>query len=222
MFVPCQRVKGHDMLCPMARRTAIRAVLATAILAASAACSPNSADRDSAGATATVATEPPQTTTTNPYAVPAVIDVAYVNRMLAGLDAVMGDAVRLVVRTRTIPREVYDRLRSIYGSDDGLQLAIDTFQGDMKRNFSGYNLDPGNKLTSVTQLLTARTSCIFARVTRDYSAVGTNPRTADMQWIAIKPLDVIRDPNRYNITSWAYIYEGYPPDRTQPPDPCAA
>ena len=56
------------------------------------------ADKGSAGANPTLATDPPRTnptlatvpaptTTTNPYAVPAVIDAAYVNRVLAGLDA---------------------------------------------------------------------------------------------------------------------------------------
>ena len=45
------------------------------------------------GPTATV---PQGTTTTNPYAVPPVIDEPYVNRVLAGLDQGVGDIVRLV------------------------------------------------------------------------------------------------------------------------------
>jgi hypothetical protein len=220
MFAPCQRVKVADMHCSVARRAAFRAVLAVALLTALPACKQSSADRSTAGATGTVATEPAPTTTTNPYAVPAVIDVAYVNRVLAGLDAVMGDTVRLVVRTRTIPREAYDRLRAIYGNDDALQLAIDLFQDDMRRNFAGYKSEPGNKVSTVAQLISARANCVFARVTRDYSAVGTNPRTADVQWVAIRPLDAQRDPDNYNQTSWALTYDGFPPDRTQPKDPC--
>jgi hypothetical protein len=202
---------------------ALPAVLAALALTASAACSSGGGSKGSAGAgaTVTVATEVPRTTTTNPYAVPAVIDVAYVNRVLAGLDAAVGDVVRIVVRTHTIPREAYDRLRSLYGTDDDLQLTIDSFQDDMRRNFSGYRLDPGNKVTTVVQLISIRTTCVFARVTRDYSAVGTNPKTADIQWVALKPLDKLRDPNNYNSTLWAYIYEGFPPDHRQPPDPCS-
>ncbi len=94
----------------VARRTAIPAALAALALLASAACSGGGADKGSAGANPTLATDPPRTnptlatvppatTTTNPYAVPAVIDVAYVNRVLAGLDAVMGDAGRSLVRS---------------------------------------------------------------------------------------------------------------------------
>lgn len=197
-------------------------LVAGLLLAASAAACDSSSGADRGAAGNTVATEPAPTTTTSPYAPPAVIDAPYVNRVLAGLDAAMGEVTRLVLRTRTIPPEAYDRLRSIYGDDRGLQLAIDTFQSDIRRNFAGYQPSPSAKITTVTQLLSARPTCVFARVSRDYSPVGTNALTADTQWIAIKPLDPVRDPKRFNTTSWAFAYEGYPADRTQPPDPCAA
>jgi len=208
----------------VARRTAIAAVAVALALVASTACSKGGADRGSAGAgpTNTVATEPPQTTTTNPYAVPAVIDAAYVNRVLAALDATVGDVTRLVMQTKTIPREAYDRLRAFYGTDSELQGAIDNIQGAMLRNFSGYKPQPGNKLTTVTQLVTATNKCVFVRVSRDYSAVGVNALTADTQWIGMRPLDIARDPNRYNPTMWAVVYEGFPPDHTQPANPCAS
>lgn len=215
------------------RRTAIPAILVALALTASAACSTGGADKGGAGANPTLATEPPRTnptlatvppatTTTNPYAVPSVIDVAYVNRVLAGLDAAMGDVTRLVLRTRTIPREAYDRMKAIYHNDERLQLSIDSFQSDMRRNFAGYKPDPGNKVSNVTQLLTITRLCIFARVTRDYSAVGANSSSADTQWVALKPLDPARDPNSYNPTTWAFAYEGYTETRSQPPDPCAS
>lgn len=221
------------MICitPVVRRTAISALAATLALVASAACSSGGGERGSAGANPTVATDPPRTnpsiatvpaptTTTNPYAVPAVIDAAYVNRVLAGLDAGMGDVTRLVLRSRTIPREAYDRMRAIYGNDDWLQLAIDGFQQDMRRQFAGYRSDPGNKSTSVTEILTATPSCVFVRTVRDYSAIGMGSKTADVQWIAMKPLQPARDPNGYNRTGWAFAYEGFQADRSMPPNPC--
>ena len=54
---------------------------------------------------------PQGTTTTNPYAVPPVIDEPYVNRVLAGLDHSVGDAVRLAMRTRLMDEEVFYRLQ---------------------------------------------------------------------------------------------------------------
>lgn len=204
----------------MARRTAIRAVVMAVALSAPAACSPSSANR--AGPTATVATDPPQTTTTNPYAVPAVIDAAYVNRVLAGLDGLRGDVTRIILSSRTIPRDAYDRMRAMYGTDEWLQLRIDSFQTDTRRGFVGYKPDPGNQTTSVIQLITTSSKCIFARVTRDYSAVGPGATPAsDKNWVGLIPHDRTRDPTGYNPTSWSFSYDGFPPDRTQPPDPCA-
>lgn len=208
------------MICnaSMGGKVAFRAVMAASALAASA-CS--SSSTGAAGPSATVPTEPPTTTTTNPYAVPEVIDVAYVNRVLAGLDALRGDLTRLIVTSRTIPREAYDRMRAMYGTDEWLQLRIDTFQSDMRRGFSGYKLDPGNQITIVNQLLTARKDCIFARVTRDYSAVGPGASSiSDKNWVGLIPLDRSRDPKGYNQTQWSLSYDGFPPDRSQPADPC--
>jgi hypothetical protein len=212
------------MICltAVARRTAIRAVAAAALLAASAgACSPSSADRTSTGNT--VATEAPQTTTTNPYAVPAVIDAAYINRVLAGLDAVVGDVLRTVIRTNSVPRDAYDRLRALYADPDFMQIKIDGYQRDIREGFRSYRSNPGNKVSTVSQILSARDTCIFVKVQRDYAAVGLNPvPELDIQWVGIKPLDLSRDPSHYNPTTWAYIYDGFPPDRSQPSDPCAS
>ena len=207
----------------MVRRTAITAALAALALLASAACSNGAADKGSAGANPTLATDPPRTTTTNPYAVPAVIDVAYVNRVLAGLDAAIGDVTRLVIQTKTIPREAYDRLKAIYGNDSWMQLAIDGLQSELRYGFSGYKSVPGNERTTVAQLVAASPACIFARVNRDYSAIGPGAQPpSDKNWVALRPLEQLRDPNRYNTTAWAYHYDGFTPDRSQPANPCAS
>lgn len=199
---------------------AVRLALVALLLAASAACRASSAEKVS-GPTATVATEPAPTTTTNPYAVPPVIDAAYVNRVLAGLDSVTGDVVRLVVQTRTIPPEAYDRLRAVYAEDKWLQLDIDSLQSDLRNGLVGYRPQPGNAVTTVTQLLTVSPTCVFSRVNRDYSPVGTNSSSSDTQWIALKPLNRDRDPSGYNKTGWALAYSGFTATRSQPPDPCA-
>jgi len=218
----------------MARRAAILAVLAAVVLTALVACSPSSgADRDSAGtvntvrteptANPTIATAPLATTTTNPYAVPAVIDVAYVNRVLAGLDAAVGDVARLVLRTRTITQEAYDRLKAIYGDRTFLQINIDGLERDIREGFRSYKSPAGDRKSTVSRLISARPSCIFVQISRDYSAVGINPLSElQTQWVGLRLLDQGRDPNDYNPTPWAYTYDGFPADRAQPPDPCAS
>ena len=150
-----------------------------------------------------------------------MIDVAYVNRVLAGLDAVMGDVTRLVLRTRTIPPEAYERLRAIYADPDFLQITIDGFQLDIREGFRAYRPDPGNNRTVVTKLITARPECIFASVQRDYSDVGTAPNpNISAQWVGLRPLDRSKDPKGFNPTPWVLVYDGFPPGRSQPENPC--
>jgi hypothetical protein len=214
-------MEGHDMQYPVTRRTAVQAAVAALLLTALAACSSSSgADRDTATAQ-TVATEPPTTTTTNPYAVPAVIDAAYVNRVLAGLDALMGDTTRLIIRTKTITQEAYDRLKSLYANNQLLQLVLDALQDELRSGFADYIPNPGNKSTTVTQIVTGNSRCIFVRVHRDYSAVAVDPTAVNPQWVSLKPLDLGRDPNGYNPTSWGVVYDGFTRERSQPADPCA-
>ena len=210
------------MICTTAvvRRTAIRAALAAVLLAAStAACSNSRAERATAGAT--VPTEPPRTTTTNPYAVPPVIDAAYVNRVLAGLDAVMGDVTRALIRTKMITPDAYDRLRAIYANNNLLQLVVDVVEDDVRSGFRDYKPNPGNKTTTVSQVITSGPTCIFARVQRDFSAVSTGADAVNPQWVGLKPLEQTRDPHGYNLTSWAMVYDGFTRDRSQPANPCS-
>ena len=175
-------------------------------------------DKEPLGPTATV---PQPTTTTDPYAVPAVIDEAYVNRVLAGLDQAVGDIVRLVVSTRDIPPEAIDRLKAMYVGDV-LQLKVDGFQRDMFADFSGYRDIPGNQKTEVTRLIGVASTCIFAQVNIDFSAVSVNPNPKfSTQWVALIPVEPTQDPNDYNPTPWAFIYEGFRQDLSEPPDPCA-
>ncbi|MFP5318151.1 MAG: hypothetical protein ACLGI2_07620, partial [Acidimicrobiia bacterium] len=171
---------------------------------------------------ATVGTAPATTTTTDPYAVPAVIDEAYVNRVLAGLDAAVGDVVRLIMTTKTFPREGFERLKAVYGSDAQLNRRLDSLARDIAQGMPSYRGDPGDSRTTVAELLTANGACIFARISRDYSAVSTVSRPPDeRQWVALIPLDRSRDPSGYNRTGWAYVYEGFEEGRLPPRrDPC--
>ena len=207
----------------MGGRRAVRGVLAGLLLAASAGACESSSGAARSSASNTVATEPAPTTTTSPYAVPAVIDEAYVNRVLAGLDAALGDVLRIIMRTRTIPPEAYDRLKAIYADPTFLQVKIDGYQRDIREQFKSYQPAPGNRASSVSRILSALPSCIFVEIRRDYSAVGLNPLAQlEKQWVGLTPRDTSRDPYGYNPTAWAFIYDGFPPDRSQPLDPCAS
>ncbi len=168
------------------------------------------------GPTATV---PQGTTTTNPYAIPAVIDAAYVNRVLAGLDQAVGDVTRLIVATRTVPPEAIDRLKVIYLDRGLLQLVVDTYQHDLLGGLEGVRPDPGNRRTTVTELLTVKPRCVFARVQTDASAVALSPSSMREQWVGIIHMETA-PPVSFNATRWGYIYEGFDRDLPVPSDPC--
>ncbi|MFP5318088.1 MAG: hypothetical protein ACLGI2_07305 [Acidimicrobiia bacterium] len=152
-----------------------------------------------------------------------MIDEAYVNRVLAGLDAIVGDVVRMVVQTKTIPREAVDRLKAVYATDSLLDRILDSLSRDVAFRLPTYRSEPGNKKSGVVELLSGSASCLFAKVSRDYSEVAANPTPGERtEWVALRPLDPSRDPAAYNTPAWAYIYEGFqegghPPVR----DPCA-
>jgi hypothetical protein len=173
------------------------------------------------------ATPPPSiaepTTTTDPYAVPPVIDAAYVNRVLEGLDGVMGDVVRIMHRTRDLPPEVIDRLEAIYLDRETINLHLASLQDDLRNNFAGYRENPGNKRSSVDAMLDVSPSCIFVRVKRDYSQVGTNVGAdAKIEWIGLKPSDPRRASGQYNPTPWMIALEGFQARGNEPPNPCTA
>lgn len=197
-----------------------RAVVAVALLVALVACAEG---EDEPVPSATVPTAPATTTTTHPYAVPAVIDAVYINRVITGLDAITGDVVRLVVRNRTIPREAFDRLKAQHAYDTIVDRELANYSRELAEGLSGYRSDPGDARTTVKQIITASDSCIYVGVERDYSSVGVRGITARPEWIALWPLDRSRDPYGYNPTGWSYIYEGYTEQRTQPQEnPCLA
>ena len=172
-------------------------------------------DESEAGSTATV--PPAPSTTTNPYAIPEVIDAAYVNRVLAGLDAAVGDIVRLVMRTRDVPPEVIERVKAVFLDREGQNLELASLQHSLRDGFRGFRENPGNKRSSVTNLFAATSNCVFVQVERDYSDVGLHDdNQPSTEWIVLKPLDPAQDPKSYNPTPWAFASEGVEPP-SQPP-----
>jgi len=192
------------------------------VLVLAAACTKGGSKPELPGATVPLS-QAPTTTTTNPYAVPAVIDAAYVERVLAGLDAAKGDVVRAIIAARTISSDLFERLKSLYADLAQFQVQLDAIQAEGRRNFAAYLPNPGNDHTLVTQLISATPGCIYAKVDRDSSAVAktTNPRFRS-QWVALKRLEPSAS-TVFNPTGWAYLYEGFESNLQAPArSPCLA
>jgi hypothetical protein len=147
-------------------------------------------------------------------------EAATIDRILAGLDGVMGDAQRLLIRERRITPEVTDRLQAIYVGPELLNQ-IDAFRADVTNGLVGIKDPPGNRVTTVSRLLTVSPICIFVEVSRDYSpaTAGAAPRPSKL-YVVLVTKDDRDDPARLNPTPWAMLYDGVEADGSQPEDVC--
>lgn len=158
-------------------------------------------------------TKPSETTTTtapaDPYAIPDVIDEAYVNRVLAALDQIDGDAVREVVSKGAVTFESLERIRAIYNDPEydqqsaGLQDLVSEDRGKFK-------IPPGNRLTKVFRLTHISPTCIVADVKVDFSEVVVSPpitEPGEFQLLILERTQTGADPKRLNPTSWSIAHD---------------
>jgi hypothetical protein len=199
----------------------------TAVLVGSlavAGCSGNGGD-DARRPTATVATEPATTTTTGVPVdqVPAVIDVAYVQRVIDALDRVEGDAVRELVRARVPNREFYERIRAIY-LDPQFQRVQESYGLSAAANLSTLVENPGDPATRIERLITASSECIFATDIRDFGPIlKVQPDEATKRaYIALGRKDPALDPSALNPTAWMIGFDGVTETGEEPRNPCVA
>jgi hypothetical protein len=165
---------------------------------------------------------PASSTTTVDYSVPAVIDAAYVEKVMEALDHVYGDAIRILARERQITKEFLEHLASIYG-DRFFRLAQDAWVKDAAEGLVGLPARPGDPETTIQQLVRADSNCIVASVVRDFAPTRSTPQEKTPQrFIGLVPLPGDRDGAQINPTPWLMAYDGFTPDGSAPPDPCRA
>ena len=147
-------------------------------------------------------------------------EAATVNRILAGLDGVMGDAQRALLRDRRITTEVTDRLKAIYAGPELLNH-IDAFRKDVADGLAAYKNPPGNRVSTVSRLITLSPICMFVEVTRDYGPVtaGPAPRPSSLFVVLVTKTEA-DDPRQLNPTPWTMLYDGVQNDGSQPEDIC--
>ena len=156
-----------------------------------------------------------------PPAVDGDLESATVNSVLSELDRVMGDAQRLLMRERRITPQVTDRLQAIYVGPE-LFNQIDAFRADVANGLIGIKDPPGNRVTTVSRLITVSPICIFVEVSRDYSpaTAGAAPRSSKLYVVLVTTTEA-GDPAKLNPTPWALLYDGVQIDGTQPEDVCS-
>jgi hypothetical protein len=117
------------------------------------------------------------TTTTpaiNTSVVPRVITVAYVDAVLAKLDAISGNALRNMVSAGHVTSQAVDDLYSIY-TQNLAPTAIAALGSLRKSGFHNLRTHPGNQRTTVLSVLNSSPECIFVKVVVNYSSVDITP-----------------------------------------------
>lgn len=192
-----------------AQRTAA-ALAATALLLT--ACGKSSSP---ASAHATVPPAAPTTTTpADPYAVPATIDAAYLNRVFAALDHVDGDAARIIVANKQLERDAADRLAAIYSRDEF--TAQTNAWLDLLGRLNEVKSPPGDRKTTTKRIIVGQATCVFAEVERDYSALATSPKPPSTVFLSL----TATASKALNPTPWVIDFVGTRSDGTQPTSPC--
>ncbi|MGI8685997.1 MAG: hypothetical protein ACR2MO_13075 [Acidimicrobiales bacterium] len=157
-----------------------------------------------------VTTAAPATTTApaDPFAVPTVVDVAYVDRVLAALDQVRGDAVRSIVLQRRVDAAAIERIRAIY-NDPAFQISAESIQMIPSEDLTRYKAPPGDRRTRVQRIVSSGPSCVVFESIVDFSAVVLNPPphlTDERDVMVLAPTQPGADPKELNPTPWSIRY----------------
>ena len=153
--------------------------------------------------------------------VPERIDEAYLNAVLAALDAVDGEATRIIVRTKRFPPEAADLLNAIY-SDEEFARQAELWFASLSHDpaLAGIRPEPGPRKSTVDRAIDISPGCVWMAIRRDYSAVNFVPGPEETRYLALQPLDRSNDPKQRNATPWMITYDGLLDDETEPSKPC--
>jgi hypothetical protein len=168
-------------------------------------------------------TPAPETTTTtaDPLAVPAVIDAAYLDRVLAEIEHVVGDAGRMIQAAGAVTPEAEALLATVY-SPEFLEIQIQGWEQVLAdpAEVAALRQPIGDRVTTIAELFTATPECVFARVEQDFSPITSDPPDQGERYLLLFPVDATQDPSGTNPTSWRIQDRGVAPAGVEPGDPC--
>jgi len=188
-------------------------------LAVLAACSTST----KSGGTATVAPSAPTTapttaipttsTTADAWAVPATITPEYLNRVLAELDHIDGDAFRDARAHNAVTPRFIELEQAIRAGTHELDFQEREITQEIEKGWSKIRQVPGDRVITVEHILTAPAHCVLAAVAIDFSGVTVGAPLAYPQWYAAL---VPSDPSTINPTHWAFADDGFEPNGGAP------
>ncbi len=136
--------------------------------------------------------------------VPAVITVNYVNRVLAQLNVIYSDALRISLTTKQITPQVKTDLRAIYANPlyqeelAGFKLQLEHYPTDLRKHI-------GNRITTVVRLISASPICIFIATRENFAEILTHPGEGfGSEYYSLIRKAPSNDPQHLNRTPWQF------------------
>ncbi|MBI2709180.1 MAG: hypothetical protein HYX34_05740 [Actinobacteria bacterium] len=155
----------------MAVRRGLSLVLVLAL--ATVACGTSDTSDSGARGEPTTTTSPASTSTTDPWAVPAKIDVAYVQRVVDELSRIAARAWERTRQQGKVDPQVERLLLAISSGAQG-QMDIEELQGSVRQGFSDWVERPQPGSTRVRQVETISPRCIRAAGAMDFRKAVRN------------------------------------------------
>jgi hypothetical protein len=156
------------------------------------------------GGTATVpAAAATASTTTDPWAVPSTITPAYLDRVLAELNHIDGNAFRDARAHNAVTATYVADERAIRAGAHELQLREDAIAKEVSIDWSGIADVPGDRKMTVTSILSSPETCIVAAVDIDLSGVTVGTPQKYPPWF------VALVHATGNTTHWALADDGF-------------
>jgi hypothetical protein len=147
------------------------------------------------------ATIPRATSTTDPYAVPATIDIPYLNRVFLALEKVDGQATRLIVANKRITPDAAALMHAIF-TDEEFKIQTEGWNDDIDKGLASYRVNPGDRGTTVRRIIAIHPDCIAVEVDRDYSAVVLDAKPGAIALVSLSTRAAAsRNPTPWVISS---------------------
>ena len=181
---------------------------------ATAAVTPTPADPPSS--------EPePSEAPTDPYAIPDVIDKAYVESVLEALGRLYAEAVAEFAREERVTRRTRELVGAAYAPTAAEETLASLRKTLRAQGSDFFNPDAERLRYTVTKLISADSKCIFLVADVDSSDLVVRPRADQVTeyfWLESAPPS-----NRLNPSPWWIVAEQNPPSGGKEyNDPCAA
>jgi hypothetical protein len=156
---------------------------------------------------------PTTTASADKWAVPTTVTPAHLDRVLAELDHIDGDAFRDARAHNAITPRFIQLEKSIRAGPHELQLQEKGIQQEVQIGWNNIKPVPGDRVMTVETILPAPSPCVLAAVAIDFS-----PRTVGVplqypQWYAAFVPAV---PTTTNPTPWALADDGFETDSGAP------